>query len=567
MPPSVTSRTREFLEIKSRQELAEWLGLSDKALRFLLYKLPEQEKYKSFEIPKRNGGVRRIDAPQHGLKSLQSLIAREVSEISPPRDLAFGYVKKRSIFGHARIHRSKRWVVLADIKSFFPTINFGRVRGLFLAPPYRFTPEVATCLAQLCCKDGALPQGSPASPAISNAICRKLDREILNLAKICRCQISRYADDICFSTNRKSVSNKIAEFIPDFGYVPGAALANLVRKNGFAINPEKFKVINQRERMLVTGLVVNKGVSIPRTWRRQLRSVMHLVSKFGSERASKISADWNPRFLRPSSTNFEQSLRGKLRFVRWVDVVAGRSVTRSLYRNYPKLRSYLPRIDPKFSIRLLSEGDSDLLHLEAAFRSLKEARNFDEINPRFHNYSGDKGDAELWQTLLRIAKVDVDELTIGIFDCDNLGFLKKNGLGPGTFIKLGPMVFALCLSQPNEATLPPYCIESLYPRSEATRLDGSGRRLFFKDEFNDDGSSKDGMFLRDFPLSQSLVVGGNVTEVATGASVLLGKMAFARSVAEASPPFDGMNFSGFLPTFKMIEKLVYDVASLRGMER
>jgi RNA-directed DNA polymerase len=563
MPP-LSNRSQAFLQITNRQELADWFGVSDRALRFVLYKLSDAAKYKTFEISKRNGGTRQIDAPSKGLKSLQASLSNVISEICPARELAKGYVKAGSIYEHARIHKSKKWVILVDLESFFPSINFGRVRGMFLTPPFSLNSQVATCLAQLCCKDNGLPQGSPCSPSISNAICRRLDRELLNFSKKNRLHVSRYADDICFSTNFSIVPGALAEFSAGQGYLPSNSMRSLIEANGFKINGSKFKVYSARERKLVTGLVVNSGVSIAKAWKRRLRSCLHLVSRLGPEKAAEIVSHWLPSFYRANSSRFEQSLRGKLRHVRWVDRKAGRDVVRALYRNYPMIRTYLPKMEAKFSVRLMSEGESDLLHLEAAYRHFNAAGKYQEFKPKFLNFLGGKGDNELWQTLIRIAKVDVDELTIGVFDCDNPAFMAKNGLAPGCHVRLGRMVFAICLSA-HDGLLEPYCIECLYSRSDSMKLDSLGRRLFFKDEFDDaTGRSLDGRFVRTHPKAASLIVDGHVTEIATQKSVLLSKMSFARAVHDAEPPFDDVHFSGFGPTFDSIEKIVHEVARSRN---
>lgn len=46
-----------------------------------------------------------------------------------------------------------------------------------------------------------LPQGAPTSPLLANAVCGKLDRKLLGLAKRFNLNYSRYADDITFSGN------------------------------------------------------------------------------------------------------------------------------------------------------------------------------------------------------------------------------------------------------------------------------------------------------------------------------------------------------------------------------
>ena len=333
MPPTFSQISSDFLSVKSRSDLAGWLGVSERALRYILYKLPDERKYSTFEIKKRNGNARVIDAPSPALKFLQSKLAETLSEIAPPRQLAKGYVRERSIFDHAKVHRSKRWLVLADIKDFFPSINFGRV-GVFRAAPFSFGHEVAVCLAQLCTKGGQLPQGAPTSPVISNIVCRRLDRELLELSKRSRCSVSRYADDVCFSTNTRDISARVADFVGEAGWVPGLELKSVFQRNGFQINPNKFMVRCGRERKLVTGLSVNSGVSIPRSWRRQLRSALHVIRKYGEVPGDSIVLSWRPAFQRGSAVNIGQVIRGKVRYAHWIDRLAGRGSVEALHRNY-----------------------------------------------------------------------------------------------------------------------------------------------------------------------------------------------------------------------------------------
>ena len=60
----------------------------------------------------------------------------------------------------------------------FRPINFGRVRGLFLKPPFAIGAPAATVLAQICTHRNGLPQGAPTSPVLSNFIAATLDRRL-----------------------------------------------------------------------------------------------------------------------------------------------------------------------------------------------------------------------------------------------------------------------------------------------------------------------------------------------------------------------------------------------------
>ncbi|MED3352760.1 hypothetical protein P4388_29960 [Bacillus thuringiensis] len=66
----------EFQDIKTRNDLADFLGIPRKKLSYLLYKKEINTLYTSFEINKKNGGVRKINAPLAELKDIQ----RKLSE-------------------------------------------------------------------------------------------------------------------------------------------------------------------------------------------------------------------------------------------------------------------------------------------------------------------------------------------------------------------------------------------------------------------------------------------------------------------------------------------------------
>ncbi|GGA65242.1 hypothetical protein [Ornithinibacillus halotolerans] len=62
---------RQFNEIKNRNELADFLKVPRKQLSYLLYKKGIDNLYTSFDIPKKTGGVRKINAPVDELKEIQ----------------------------------------------------------------------------------------------------------------------------------------------------------------------------------------------------------------------------------------------------------------------------------------------------------------------------------------------------------------------------------------------------------------------------------------------------------------------------------------------------------------
>ncbi len=195
-------------------------------------------KYKTFQIPKRNGGQRTIKAPIDALKLLQRRLSDllqncvdEINTASQRKDrTAHGFKRKRSIITNARQHRHRRWVFNLDLEDFFPSINFGRVRGFLLKNrDFGLHEDVATVIAQIACHDNSLPQGSPCSPVISNLVAHLLDMRLVKIAGETGCTYSRYADDLTFSTNKKEFPADIAvpsgtEDSASHLWLPGEAL-------------------------------------------------------------------------------------------------------------------------------------------------------------------------------------------------------------------------------------------------------------------------------------------------------------------------------------------------------
>lgn len=547
-----------FLSITSRAELAAWLGVTERKLLFVLYKLSDGEKYVDFSIKKRNGGERLISAPVKALKFFQKKISSVLYEVCNPRYMAKGYVPGRGLLEHAERHTRAHLVVTADLKKFFPSINFGRVRGMFMAKPFKFNAGVATLLAQICCKAGSLPQGSPSSPAISNIICRSLDKGLLEFSNRRRLSVTRYADDICFSTNMRSSLAGLLESFPEQGFIPGVGLRSLVESAGFELNLDKFNVARKNERQMVTGLIVNDGVATPRKWRRQLRVLMHILRTTDEVAGSAIVNTWtSPPPSRSGATgSISKLIQGKAAFAGFVDKRSSKNYVRSLHRSYPQLRALLPRVSPTFPVRVMTEGFTDLIHLEAAIRHYSDQVDLSDVKIRFHNYSSDQGDVDMLATLRRIAKVDVDELTLGFFDFDNPRLLKEISLQEGSHERLGRMVFAACLSRPT-GVIGAYCIESLYRKDQSTKPTKEGRQLFFSEDFDSSGVYNGGVLRREHPRKTAITLSEKVFNPEDpSVSLTLSKADFANMIAAGESPFDKMDFSGFLPTLLHLRRMV-----------
>ncbi|MDM8515840.1 reverse transcriptase family protein [Desulfobacterales bacterium HSG16] len=277
----------ELPQLDSPKQLAEALGLTIPKLRWLSYHRDAATRihYRRFFISKRDGSSRPIWAPLPDLKGAQRWILNNIVERLPVHGACHGFLCGRSILTNAKFHENSSVIVKMDLKDFFPTVTFPRVKGLFRKAGYR--EQVATILSLLCTESPreivdfagktfyvstgirCLPQGAPASPAITNTLCLNLDRRLSGLASKMGWRYTRYADDLTFSLPEK---HKDA---PKIGTLMGI-VSRIVQDEGFTIHGKKTRVIRKGSRQTVTGLVVNDALAprVPRKLKRRIRAAV-----------------------------------------------------------------------------------------------------------------------------------------------------------------------------------------------------------------------------------------------------------------------------------------------------
>lgn len=279
-------------KLATPKDLAELLAIGIPTLRWLAYHRDAASRihYTRFFIPKKDGTKRAIWAPQKKLKAAQHTILREIVERLPVHGAAHGFLAGRSILSNAEQHTNSQLVVEIDLKDFFPTVSLRRVKGVFRKAGYR--DQISTLLALICTEaprevvveDGktwylalgprCLPQGAPTSPALTNALCLRLDRRLSGLARKLGWRYTRYADDLTFSLPMSSKGK------PRTGLLIGG-VQRIVEDEGFTVNQAKTHVARTGARQQVTGLVVNgEGAPrVPRRVRRNLRAAIHNVER------------------------------------------------------------------------------------------------------------------------------------------------------------------------------------------------------------------------------------------------------------------------------------------------
>lgn len=245
-----------------------------------------QPAYRAFLIKKRSGGTRVIEEPKRQVKLLQLKALEFFNQFATKeRPCVHGFVKQRSIVTNAQTHCERRptFVLNIDLKDFFPSITFFRVRGLLQKPPFGFSFEVATVFAHLCTRAGKLPQGAPTSPYMSNLICRSMDRDLMALAKRHRCTYTRYADDMTFSFSVRSAASLPANICAFDGGVAsvGEELRSIITRHSFELNDAKTRISSRHSRQEVTGLTINEFPNVTRQFVDSVRGALHAWKAHG----------------------------------------------------------------------------------------------------------------------------------------------------------------------------------------------------------------------------------------------------------------------------------------------
>ncbi|MBS1810406.1 MAG: RNA-directed DNA polymerase [Acidobacteria bacterium] len=277
---------------ENAEQIAAAMGITVSELRFLSFsrKTSNVNHYVRFKLPKKTGGERLISAPMPRLKHAQQWILTNLLEKVQLHDAAHGFRAAHSIVSNAKPHLGAEVIINRDLKDFFPSISYKRVKGVFKSLGY--SDAAATIFGLLCTEpdvekvelDGRiyyvatgerhLPQGAPTSPAITNILCRRLDRRMQKIADECGFVYTRYADDLTFSTSGESKQN----------------ICNVLRRSesvvaheGLELHPDKTRVLRKSRQQEVTGIVVNEKLSIDRKELKRFRAVLFQVEKDGPD--------------------------------------------------------------------------------------------------------------------------------------------------------------------------------------------------------------------------------------------------------------------------------------------
>lgn len=179
-----------------------------------LYEVDRRSLYHTFYIPKRSGGLRKIDQPEPKLMEALTLVKTILEECCGGlhHTAAYAYVKGRSCVNAVERHQSfdSKWFLKTDFSNFFGNTTKDFVYRM-LTMCYPFCEIVKTdegrhdfeTMLDLCFLDGGLPQGTPASPVITNLMMVPFDYELSKILSPKAFVYTRYADDILISAKER----------------------------------------------------------------------------------------------------------------------------------------------------------------------------------------------------------------------------------------------------------------------------------------------------------------------------------------------------------------------------
>ena len=486
---------------------------------------------------------------------------------------------------NAKKHTAQKFVLNLDLLDFFPSINFGRVRGMFMATPYNLNEKVSTVLAQICCFNNELPQGAPTSPIVSNMICAKMDSQLRILAQLSRCNYTRYADDITFSTSSPKFPAQLATIITGEkgNYLQlSDQLKTIIEDNGFKINNDKVRLQTKTHRQEVTGLVTNQFPNVRRHYIRQVRAMLHAWEKYGLEKAEQEHFNEYRRQSRNPHKDetkyrrlsFRDILLGKIGFIgsiRGKDDFLFIKLLDKLISLSPDLIGQKERIAKSIAksisiagipdLIITTEGSSDWMHMKAALQALIASGKYTGLAIEFNEYDYEMGGDNLKQRCVTLSSIPLTGNTkyVFIFDRDDHSIVLE--MNDGThFKKWSAKVFSFSIPVPkHREKTPEISIEFIYSDDEIKRKDKEGRRLFISDEFHRDSQihKTENLFCKDqnkFRNNRICIIDDRVYNP-ENKNVALPKKKFAKYVLEREPNFNNFDFTNFCKIFDNLEKI------------
>lgn len=235
-------------------------------------------------------------------KELLHIIEQKIEQNSAIyiSDIAHGFIKNRGVLTNAKQHLDKKFLFKIDIKNYFKSISKESIKSVFLK--LGFSENGAKLFSNLCTFEDILYEGFNTSPILANLYCLDLDLELKSLADEYNVGISRYSDDITFSSNTNN-------------FPPLDAIKDIFEKYSFIINEEKTVNLKYGQPQYVTGLSIsnNKYPRVPKRMKRKIRQELYYLNKYPKNYS--YTKDGYPRL---------RAIYGKIVYILGIEKILGK---------------------------------------------------------------------------------------------------------------------------------------------------------------------------------------------------------------------------------------------------
>ena len=319
----------------SIEETAQFIKEHKNQIVWQLYNRKYQpQPVRRVEIPKPNGGVRKLGIPTVLDRVIQQAMVQVLSPMFEPyfSEYSYGFRPNRCcqmaiVKALEYFNDGYDWIVDIDLEKFFDNVPHDRL--------LRMVSDVVkdgnvVSLVNKFLKAGVMiqgnyedtiigtPQGGPLSPLLSNIMLNKLDKEL----EARGLHFTRYADDTIILVKSEKAANRVMESITHF----------IEKKLGLKVNMTKTKICNPHDlKYLGFGFYKRKGWnSIPHIdskmkFQRKLKSLtkrsesISLDTRF--ERLNWLIRGWVNYFkiskMKTFLTKIDKYLRTRIRMIIW----------------------------------------------------------------------------------------------------------------------------------------------------------------------------------------------------------------------------------------------------------
>lgn len=251
--------------LTSFEDLGKFIRLDSKLIYWLSSEA--ESKYKTYEVPKKNGGVRIINAPVYSLKQVQKWILNNILYRIKTSPYSLGFKPSTDLgsplYLSAKNHNYNLYVLKLDLKDFYPSITKKKVYNLFFNIGYN--SQVAFLLTNICTHHGALPQGAVTSAHLANLICRKMDYRLAGYCQKHDIVFTRYADDMAFSSDNRDTLKKAYKIF-----------CKIIADEGFIVNNSKTRFMTPKCRKQILGITINDNhIKASKDLKRKVRAMIH----------------------------------------------------------------------------------------------------------------------------------------------------------------------------------------------------------------------------------------------------------------------------------------------------